>query len=211
MNPMRGMVLILFLSGLAPAFPAQSPLHMEQRGQRGRDNRDWSGRSGPERLEFLEKMLSWRTNAPDPTPETIFLNTQAEGLLDRARQLEGSSFQFDRLTSAVENLLRASERIASAGKASRIDDTERRDASILLQKCYFRVQQAEYFAGISHEKAAKKYVTYTRSLYQQARVAYDARQYERARLLGDASSLIVMALENIAHASLKIPDPPVIK
>jgi hypothetical protein len=29
--------------------------------------------------------------------------------------------------------------------------------------------------------------------------------------LGDASSLIVAALENIAHASLKIADPPIIK
>jgi hypothetical protein len=54
-------------------------------------------------------------------------------------------------------------------------------------------------------------VTLTRSLYQQARGAYDARQYDRAQMLGEASSLIVMALENIAHASLNIPDPPVIK
>jgi hypothetical protein len=108
-------------------------------------------------------------------------------------------------------LLRASDRIFSAHKASQMDDNDRRNAAEFLQRCYFRVQQADYFAGQSGEKDSKKYVTTTRSLYQQARSAYDAHLYDRAQMLGDASSLVVMALENIAHASLNIPDPPVIK
>jgi len=203
-------LLIPVMAGIAPAL-AQGVYHMEQRGQRGRENREWGGRTSQERLAFLEKMLNWRANAPDPSPENLFLNARAGDLIEQARQAEGNSFQFDRLASAAENLMRASERISAAAKATRVDDNERRDASMLLQKCYFRVQQAEYFAGISRVKDAKKYVGHTRSLYQQARVAYDARQYDRAQMLGDAASLIVMALENIAHASLRIPDPPIIK
>ena len=150
-------------------------------------------------------------NAPDAPPECVFLNTRAGELLERAKQARGNDFQFDRLATATDNLLRASERIFSARKFDRVDENEKRDAALLLQKCYFRVQQAEYFAGISGEKESKQYVTVTRSIYQQARSAYDTRQYDRARMLGEASSLVVMALENIAHASLKIPDPPVIK
>ena len=73
------------------------------------------------------------------------------------------------------------------------------------------MQQADYFAGLSGEKDAKQYLTRSRSLYQQARSAYDSRQYDRAQLLGDAASNIVTALENLAHACLRIPDPPVIK
>ncbi len=203
--------LMLFMAvPLAAAGLLPDPQH-DQRGQWDRGSRGWSERSKQERLDFLAKMYSWRTNAPDAPPECAFLNTRAGELLERAKQARGNDFQFDRLATATDNLLRASERIFSARKASRVDENEKRDAALLLQKCYFRVQQAEYFAGISGEKESKQYVTVTRSIYQQARSAYDTRQYDRARMLGEASSLVVMALENIAHASLKIPDPPVIK
>ena len=73
------------------------------------------------------------------------------------------------------------------------------------------VPRGDLGAGIGGEKEAKQYVTYARSFYQLARSAYDAHQYDRAQMLGDASSLLVTALENIAQASLRIPDPPVIK
>jgi hypothetical protein len=183
----------------------------DQRGQRDRGSRGWPERSKQERLDSLAKMLSWRTNAPDSPAECAFLNARAGELLERAKLARGNDFQFDRLATATDNLLRASDCIFSARKYVRVDENEKRDAALLLQKCYFRVQQAEYFADISGEKEAKQYVTVARSIYQQARSAYDTHQYDRARMLGEASSLVVMALENIAHASLKIPDPPVIK
>jgi hypothetical protein len=202
---------LLVFSGAAAAQALHKNSEPEQRGQREWGGWDWSDRGKQERLDFLAKVLNWRMNAPDPLPENVFLNARAGELLERAKQARGNNFQFDRLASATDNLLRASERISSARKASQVDENEKRDAAILLQKCYFRVQQAGYFADLSAEKETKQYETYTRGIYQQARSAYDARQYDRAQMLGEASSLIVMALENIAHASLKIPDPPVIK
>ncbi len=190
-------------------FPQRGPRGQSDQG--GPDGRGWSERDKQERLDRLTKSLAWWVNSPDPGIENVFLHARATDLLERTKQARGNNFQFDRLSRAVDALLRASERIFGAQKATKIDDNDKRNAAEFLQRCYFRVQQADYFAGLSGEKDTKKYVTYTRSLYQQARSAYDARQYDRAQMLGDASSLIVAALENIAHASLNIPDPPVIK
>lgn len=162
-------------------------------------------------LERLGKMLSWGMNVPGSSPELIFLQARASELLERTKQARENNFQFERLARATDSLLSASQRIFMSRKANQIDDNDKRDAAEFLQRCYFRVQQAEYFAGLSGEKEAKQYVIYTRSLYQQARSAYDARQYDRAQMLGDASTMIVAALENIAQALLRIPDPPVIK
>jgi hypothetical protein len=187
------------------------------RGNRGQgdsggpEGRGWSERDKAERLERLAKTLVWLSGMADPALENSFLHARAGELVERTRQAKGNNFQFDRLSRAADALLRASDRIFGARKAATMDDAERRDAAEFLQRCYFRVRQAEYFAGLSGEKESKKYVTTTRSLYQQARSAYDARLYNKARMLGDASSMVVSALENIAHASLNIPDPPVIK
>jgi hypothetical protein len=207
-------ILFSLLFGCALALPALQDGRYGQRGQRGQrewGERDWSGHTKQERLDFLAKILAWRMAAPDIGPDGKFLNARAADLLERAKQALGNSFQFDRLAAATDSLLRASERISAARRANQVNENDRQDAALFLQKCYFRVQQAEYFAGISGEKEARQFVTLGRSLYQQARSAYDAHQYDRAEMLGDASSLIVMALENIAHAGLKIPDPPVIK
>ena len=206
-----GTIVTLSLAALLTSAGPATARQRDQRGQWDRGGRGWSEGSKQQRLDFLAKMLSWATGAPEAPPECAFLNARAAELLERARQAKGNDFQFDRLASATDNLLRAGDRIFSARKFERVDENERRDAALLLQKCYFRVEQAEYFAGISGEKESKQYVALARSLYQQARTAYDNRQYDRARMLGEASSLVVMALENIAHAALKIPDPPVIK
>ncbi len=201
--------LTLTTLGLAGQTEVQDPPR-GQWGQRG-DGR----RGGPERdketLERLGKRLSWWSNTPEPGPENGFLLARATELLERTRQSHGNVFQFDRLARATDVLLQAIDRVFTSRKLLQIDENDKRDAAEFLQHCYFRVLQAEYFAGMSGEKEGKQYVSYTRSLYQQARSAYDARQYDRAQMLGEASSLIVAALEHVAHASLRIADPPVIK
>jgi hypothetical protein len=75
----------------------------------------------------------------------------------------------------------------------------------------FPARQAEFFASLINEKGMDQYVTWSKSLYQQARGALDAREYQRARLLGDASSFIVFALESIAQAMVQMPDSSAIK
>jgi hypothetical protein len=207
-------MVLLTLAGGATSLAAQSDFPLPQRGgwgQKERDRREWTEHDKQVMLDRLGKILSWGMNVPDPSPETICLHARASELLERTKQARANNFQFDRLARATDALLSASQRIFVSRKASQIDDNDKRDAAEFLQRCYFRVQQAEYFAGLSGEKEAKQYVLYTRSLYQQARSAYDARQYDRAQMLGDASFMIVTALENIAQALLRIPDPHVIK
>jgi len=210
----RAVKTVTVVLALASAFPGkamQPEVRRGQRGQRGNDSREWTENRKQEGLEFLAKVHGQRVKDPEPGPENIFLHLRASELMERMKQPQANSFQFDRLFRATDSLLRASERITHARRNGGIDDDEKRDAALFLQRCYFRVQQAEYFAGLSGEKEAKQYVTHARGLYQQARSAYDARQYGKARMLGDASSLIAAALENIAQASLRIPDPPIIK
>ncbi len=210
-------ILALMIACFMFVVPASVHGAAEQRGARGegstgqRDPSTLTDRDKQERLDHLGKALYWWMSLPEPGPDNVFLHARAADLLARTKQLRTNNFQFDRLARAVDALLRASDRIFSARKATQTDENDRRDAAEFLQRCYFRAQQADYFADLSGEKETKKYVTLTRSLYQQARGAYDSRQYDRARMLGEASSLLVMALENIAHASLNIPDPPVIK
>jgi hypothetical protein len=184
--------------------PQRGGWHPDERGSRTDADKQ-------ETLDRLTKMLAWRMNSTESSTEAVFLRARAAELLERMKQTKGNNFQFDCLASAAEALLRAMDGIVMARKANQIDENDKRDAALNLQKCYFRVQQADYFGDLSGEREAKQFVTDARSLYQQARSAYDAHQYDRAQILGDASSHIVAALENIAHASLHIPDPPVIK
>lgn len=212
----KSIVLLICLSSAVSMLARQSgyPPPPPQRGdwgQRGREGRGGTDADRQSTLDRLNKMLAWRLNSPDTSSEGAFLCARAAELYERLKQSKGNSFQFDWLADATESLLRACDRIFMARKANQIDENDKRDAALKLQKCYFRILQADYFAGLGGEKDAKQYVTYSRSLYQQARSAYDAHQYDRAQMLGDASSLIVSALENIALASLRIPDPPVIK
>jgi ElaB/YqjD/DUF883 family membrane-anchored ribosome-binding protein len=215
----RKVSLLLGLAILFSCFTGPAGILAQQLGYPPPQRGEWHpGERGSrtdaekqETMDRLTKMLAWRMSSTESSTEAVFLRARATELLERMKQARGNNFQFDCLASATEALLRATDGIIMARKANQIDENDKRDAALNLQKCYFRVQQADYFADLSGEKEAKQFVTYTRSLYQQARSAYDAHQYDRAQMLGDASSQIVAALENIAHASLHIPDPPVIK
>jgi hypothetical protein len=187
----------------------------DQRGQKNSgppgDRRGLSDKDKQDRIDFLAKSINWQTSQANESTEMQFLLAHASDLLERAKQARGNSFQFESLTGATINLLGAARSVSSARKANQMDENDKRDAALFLQKCYFRVQQADFFSSLSSEKDSKVYVTQIRSLYQQARSAYDAKQYDRARLFGDAASMIVTALENIAHSTIHVPDPPVIK
>ena len=159
-----------------------------------------------EAIRDLSRKLSRRLAMPHPAPDSVFLNQRASVLLERTRKIR-DRYQFDRMRRATNALLEATERIESR-EGEDNDEDDRAKAARTLQRHYFRVQQAEYFAAMSGEPDAIQYVPHCRSLYQQARSAYDARQFDRARRLGDAASLVVGALENLAQAAVRVPDPP---
>ncbi len=177
------------------------------RWQRG--ERRWPGPDWP---ETTARRLEDAKSISQPGPEIEFLQSRATELLDRARLESNSFFRSGRLLGATNALLDASDRILWSRKIDRgPQDQDYWDAEYYLRGCYFRIRQADFFATLSGEKNAEQYVTMSRSLYQQARGAIDAREFQRARLLGDASSFIVFALESIAQAAAPVPERPMPK
>lgn len=166
----------------------------------------------PDWLEVTGKRLDKAKNANQSGPEIEFIHSRASELLERAKSSRDNYFQFDRFIAATNAMLEASDRIVWSRKIERApQEQDYWGAGLFLPGCYFRVRQAEFFASLIGEKNTEQYVTWSKSFYQQARGAYDAREYQRAKLLADASFSIVFALECIAQATVQMPDTPIIK
>ena len=166
----------------------------------------------PDWLEVTNKRLEKAKSANQSGPEIEFIHSRASELLERAKSSRENYFRFDRFIAATNAMLEASDRIVWSRKIERIpQEQDYWGAGLFLPGCYFRVRQAEFFASLIGEKNTEQYVTWSKSFYQQARGDYDAREYQRSRLLADASSFIVFALESIAQATVQMPDSPLIK
>jgi hypothetical protein len=166
-------------------------------------------RKQEEKLQEMSRKLHRRLTRSGAAPEHDFLHARVAAILERARGARADDYVFDRLLRAADDLLEASEELFESRTPERQPpDASQREAALDLQRYYFRVRQADYFAKLSREPDARLYVQHARSLYQQARRAYDAQQYRRARKLGEAAAEIVSALEKLAQAAVRIPEPP---
>lgn len=161
------------------------------------------------RLNDVSKKLAKRLTVPEPSETNKFLHARATELIERARDSFGDEYRFDRLVRAADALLESSENIFESRKLERDKNGDNReDIARKLERTYFRVQQSEYFASIAKEEDIGLYVRHSRLLYQQARSAYDAREYHKARQLADAAGYLVSGLERLAQAAVRIADPP---
>lgn len=200
--------LALFLAIL---FSVSSSLQAQQEQRRSR--RPTEEQKKAAKLEEVASRLNRLTARSDVTPENLFLHEQITVLQERARVAPAGSYLLDRLESAMEDLLDASERIAppESGRGDRgepVGEEAQRRTARDLERTYFRLQQGDYFAGQAQESNAAQYVLTARRLYQQARVAYDAADYRRARRLAEAARQIISALESLAQAAVPLPQPP---
>jgi hypothetical protein len=164
-----------------------------------------------ERIEELSAKLSRRLAMAKPSEEHAFLHQRAEALIERLKQSRRDEYVFDRVARAANSVLEASERIFESGEKVQDEDDTKEKAARNLQRYYFRLQQAEYFGNMSGDPDWKTYARDSRMLYQKARSAFDAGNYRKARKLGEASGYLVGALENLAQAAVRIPDPPRLK
>jgi hypothetical protein len=166
----------------------------------------------PDWLEEATKRFEKLKSISQPGAEIEFLQSRTSDLLERARTSRDNFFRFGRYIAAANALMEAIDRFVWLRKIERVpQEQDFWGVGFALPNYYFRVRQVEFFASLSGEKNSEQYVTWAKSFYQQARSAYDAREYQRARLLGDASSFIVFAMESIAQAVVPIPDSPVVK
>ena len=199
------LISILICIGAAPVARAfQFPSSPSPKGP---DIWQPGDRKWPDWLDETTKRLEKAKSISQPGPEIEFLIARAADLLERAKSSRENFFRFGRLIAAANAMLEASDRMVWLRKAERTpQEQDFWGAGFMLPGCYFRVRQAEFFASLSGEKNIEQYVTWSKSFYQQARVAFDAHEYQRARLYGDASSFIVFALECIAQATVQMPD-----
>jgi len=161
-----------------------------------------------EKLKKLGETLSRRQAVTQPSELIRFLNARAAAILERARQSRSDNYVFERLAGAADDLLEAVEEVLEAASESESNPKEKAETARRLERYYFRVQQADYFAARSGEADAAAWVKHARGLYQQARGAYDAGLFKKARRLGGAADSIVDALESLAQASVRVPEPP---
>ena len=130
----------------------------------------------------------------------------ATELINQAKSSKDDQFQHRRRMLAADAMMDAADRVLLTLKADRnSDENDLRRAGFILQGCYFRVRQANYFAEMSGNKKSDQYVKLASSLYQQGRSAFDAKEYGKARLLGEASTSVVFALECLAQAAVPAP------
>ena len=183
-----------------------------------------SDRSSPEQrktesIRNTSQRLSRLSLRPDLSQENRILGQKVSALLERSRQAAAGSYLLDRLESAMDDLLDASEEILESrldprGRQGNRDrrqqnaDEVRRDTVRELERSYFQIQQGDYFARQSQESDAQEYVLVARRLYQLARAAYDAGDYVGARGLSEASQKVIDGLESLAQAAVPIPEPP---
>jgi hypothetical protein len=185
-------------------------LHAWTQGDDRRSRRDEQRKA--ESIQEILQQLSRLSSRANPLPESLFLHAQVSALLDRARQAAAGSYLFDRLESAMDELLDASQHILEssdqAGSRRDSTDEENRRTARDLERTYFRITQGDYFAEQSRESNATEYVSTARRLYQQARAAYDAADYRRSRRLAEAAQEVISGLESLAQAAVPNPEPP---
>jgi hypothetical protein len=208
---MRCALTLALILAAAPGLAAQG----------GRRDRRTPEEQKAENIREATQRLSRLAARTDLTPENRTLNQKATALVDRSRNAPADSYLLDRLESAVDDLLDASEQIIEArlpgggnggrgGDRGRIrtPDEARRETVRELERSYFRIQQGDYFARQSQEADANDYLVVSRRLYQLARAAYDSGDYGAAHGFAEASEAVIQGLESLAQAAVPVPVPP---
>ena len=196
---------ILFCSNLyaqvMPWPPPKPPVQRPEAKKPWLNQQDWF-KVTQKRFESLNGVTT--TDAENADFKNIM--EYIADLIEQAKSSKDNQFQYSRRLAAANAMMDAADRILLTQKPQRPpEENDSRAAGFILQGCYFRVRQADYFAGISRDKKSSQYVRLASSFYQRGRSAFDAKEYGKALLLGDASTSIVRALEYMAQAAT--PDP----
>jgi hypothetical protein len=168
---------------------------------------DWK-EAYKKRLEDTSKRLESAKSAKPSGKEYEFIFPAVSKLLEQSKEERENPFRLERLLFASDALLNAGDFISWSHNKNHTTQDYWHVIDMDIQGCFYRVQQADFFAPLSGEKNSKQYIELARSLYQQARSAYDDRNYDKAQNLSKASESILIALESIAQAAIPVPKPP---
>ena len=117
-------------------------------------------------------------------------------------------FGADRRIEAADAFRRAAEHPTHIMNGPRGPMPQAPEIADHLQRIYFRLQQAEYFAGASGDPDAKTLPPVARRFYDDARRAYDTGNWFTADENAKSADDTIHGLENLAQAAAPEPPPP---
>jgi hypothetical protein len=114
----------------------------------------------------------------------------------------------DRLIAASDAFVHAAEHQLhfDRGPEGPLPDTE--EIASHLQRIYFRLQQADYFAQTSGNPSAKPLPGLARKFYESALQAYDKEDWLAADQYAKTADDTIRGLENLAQAVTPLPPRP---
>ncbi len=117
-------------------------------------------------------------------------------------------FGADRRIVAADDFRRAAEHLMNVRAGPKGPAPQAREIADHLQRVYFRLQQADYFAGASSDADAKSLPAVARKSYEDARKSYDAGNWFTAGEYAKSADDTIHGLENLAQAAAPGPPPP---
>jgi hypothetical protein len=218
MKGMRGVrviwvfvVLLLCVPDLARARPSWS----QQGPPPGPPAPPPHGRPGPPHLDsraIADHIQKVRRHLEDIKPadtdgETLL--AVARRNLDKAEEKARANdlFVADRLVAASDAFMHAAEHplhLQEGPKGPRPDAAE---IAGHLERVYFRLQQADFFARTSGEEDVKSLPRLARQFYERAMQAYDRADWFVADEYAKSADDTIRGLENLAQAATPLPRP----
>lgn len=136
------------------------------------------------------------------------LYTYTDGLLEEAESAPAGSYLLGRLLKAADSLLDAGYEL-DAVKGQKPDKDDNRDRTARdLTDSYFRVKQGDYYASQARQRWARALPPMAQHFYQLARREYDRGANTLARRYAEAARELISALEALAQAAVRVPEPP---
>jgi hypothetical protein len=172
------------------------------------------GRPRPPRLDVAavtSHLQAVRRHLEEARPR----DTDAEKLVEMARRALNTAdqnvqakdfFGADRRIAGADDLLHAAEHPSHLAEGPKGPVPREREIADHLQRVYFRLQQADYFASTSGEPDARLLPSVARKFYERARKAYDTEDWFAADEYAKSADDTIRGLENLAQAA--VPEPP---
>lgn len=174
------------------------------------------GRPGPPKpnsaavLERLEKVRRQVEEVKPDGPDVDVLVKAAYRALENASERARAKDYFgaDRCIAAGDAFRHAAEHPTHVTEGPKGPAPQVREIAEHLQRVYFRLQQAEYFAGASGDLDARSLPPLARKFYEDARKAYDTGNWFSADEYAKSAEDTIRGLENLAQAAAPEPPPP---
>jgi hypothetical protein len=160
-----------------------------------------------ERIQAVRNRLA-QVRVTDKDAESLISTARRE--LGRAQEKLGENevYAADRLQAAADAFGHAAEHSLHLGDGPKGPAPRPREIADHLQRVYFRLQQADFFARASGEPEAKPLPGLARKYYEEARKAYDGDDWFAADEYAKSADDTIRGLENLAQAAVPEPPPP---